>query len=57
MDEVEKFENAKRLLEIETNKNNKTKERTLQKNSAELRALEEKFRDELSEQRNQRERV
>ena len=29
MDEVEKFENAKRLLEIETNKNNKTKERTL----------------------------
>lgn len=29
MDEVEKFENAKHLLEIETTKNNKNKERTI----------------------------
>ena len=30
MDEVEKFENAKHLLEIETTKYNKNKERTMQ---------------------------
>lgn len=57
MDEVEKFENSRRLHDIENNKNNKQKTKSLQQHAAEIKNLDENFSHQLQDQRTTRERV
>ncbi len=57
MAEVEKYENSKRLLDIENNKKNKKKAAMLQTHQTKVRQLDEEYNDLLQEQRTLRERV
>jgi hypothetical protein len=49
MAEVEKYENSKRLLDIENNKKNKKKAAMLQTHQTKVRQLDEEYNDLLQE--------